>query len=58
MAFETTITEKDLDASSRLYVQGLRTDGLDAEPDLSVDGLSDSILSRFLGLFGFGKSRH
>ncbi len=58
MAFETTITEKDLDASSRLYVQGLRTDGLDTEPDLSVDGLSDSILSRFLALFGFGKSRH
>lgn len=58
MAFETTITEKDLDASSRHYVQGLRADGFDSEPDLSVDGLSDSILSRLLGLFGIGKSRH
>ena len=58
MAFETTITEKDLDATSQHFVQGLRLDGLDAEPDLSVDGLSESILSRLLGLFGIGKSRH
>jgi hypothetical protein len=26
------------------------------EPDLAVDGLSESILSRFLGLFGVGRS--
>ena len=58
MAFENTITEKDLDANSQHFVQGLRGDSHDAEPDLSVDGLSDSILSRFLGLFGIGKSRH
>ena len=25
------------------------------DPDLTVDGLSDSILSRFLGLFGVGR---
>jgi len=58
MAFENTITEKDLDASSQHFVQGLRGEGPDREPDLAVDGLSDSILSRFLGLFGIGKSRH
>jgi hypothetical protein len=58
MAFETTITENDLDANSQKFVQGLRADGLDSEPDLTVDGLSDSILSRLLGLFGIGRSRH
>lgn len=58
MAFETTITENDLDANSQKVVQGLRADGLDSEPDLTVDGLSESILSRFLGLFGIGRSKH
>ncbi len=58
MAFETTITENDLDANSQKVVQGLRADSLDSEPDLTVDGLSESILSRFLGLFGIGRSRH
>ena len=58
MAFETTITENDLDAKSQKFVQGLRADGLDSEPDLTVDGLSDSILSRLLGLFGIGRSKH
>lgn len=58
MAFENTITENDLDAKSQHLVQGLRADSLDIEPDLRVDGLSDSILSRFLGLFGIGRSKH
>lgn len=58
MAFENTITEKDLDANSKQFVQGLRGEHHDVEPDLAVDGLSDSILSRFLGLFGIGKPRH
>ena len=56
MAFENTITEEDLDANTRQYVQGLRADDFDAEPDLAVDGLSDSLLSRLLGLFGTGRS--
>lgn len=55
MAFENTITEHDMDANSQQLVQGLRRDGIDHEPDLSVDGLSDSILSRIFGLFGGGK---
>ena len=57
MAFENTITEHDLDARTQQYLRGLGNDGPDAEPDLAVDGLSDSILSRLLGLFGLGRSR-
>jgi hypothetical protein len=56
MAFENTITEADMDANSQQFVQGLRGDLGDIEPDLSVDGLSESILSRIMGLFGSGKS--
>ncbi len=56
MAFENTITERDMDANSQQFIQGLRSDVGDSEPDLSVDGLSESILSRILGLFGDKKS--
>ena len=56
MAFENTITEQDMDANSQAFVQSLRGDIGDVEPDLSVDGLSESILSRILGLFGSSKS--
>ena len=55
MAFENTITEQDLDANSQQFVQGLRNDSGDYEPDLAVDGLSESILSRILGIFGVGR---
>ena len=55
MAFESTITEKDLDATSRHLVHGLRTDSNDFEPDLAVDGLTDSVFSRLLGLIGLGR---
>ena len=58
MAFENTITEQDLDASSAHFVQGLSAEEFDVEPDLAVDGLSDSILSRLLGLFGIHRSKH
>ena len=51
MAYDSTITEHDLDNTSRTLVNGLRGDGA-VEPDLDVDGLSDSFLSRILGLFG------
>jgi hypothetical protein len=54
MAFENTITEIGLDAKSRQLVQGLREEGQEFEPDLDVDGMSDSILSRLLGLFSRG----
>lgn len=58
MAFENTITENDLDANSQQFVQGLRNDGNDYEPDLAVDGMSPSILSRLFGLFGLDKRKH
>lgn len=58
MAIENTITEMEMDANSQQFVQGLRNDGTDHEPDLTVDGLSESILSRLLGLFGIGRKRH
>ena len=56
MAFENTITEPDMDVNTQQFVQGLRSDAEDFEPDLSVDGLSESILSRIMGLFSSGKS--
>ena len=55
MAFENTITEHDMDANSQQFVQGLRNDSGDYDPDLAVDGLSESILSRILGIFGVGR---
>ena len=56
MAFESTITEQDMDPQTQQFVQSLRGDLGDMEPDLSVDGLSDSIFSRIMGMFGGGKS--
>ncbi len=56
MAFDSTITEFEMDANSQQFVQDLRGEAGDLEPDLVVDGLSDSILSRILGLFGVGRS--
>lgn len=52
MAYENTITEQDMDAASKQFVQGLRGDSAEFEPDLAVDGMSESILSRIFGLFG------
>jgi len=56
MAFENTMTEQDMDPNTRNVVHGLQSDSHDFEPDLSVDGLSDSMLSRILNLFGSGRS--
>ncbi len=55
MAFENTITEVGMDAKSRQLVQRLREEGQEYEPDLDVEGMSDSILSRILGLFSRGR---
>jgi len=48
---ENTMTEYDMDPAARQLVQGFRNDGVDVEPDLSVDGLSESFLSRLIQLF-------
>jgi len=54
MAFENTITEMDFDANSKQFIQDLRGQGQDYEPDLVVDGMSESLLSRLFSLFGIG----
>lgn len=56
MAFEKTMTEQDMDATARKYVQGLRSDAGDWEPDLAVDGLSESFLSRMIRLLTLRRS--
>jgi len=56
MSLENTITEQDLDATSRQFAQGFRQDKIDIEPDLAVDGLSESILSRLIRLVTFFRS--
>ncbi len=56
MAFENTITEQDMDPAAQQFVQSLRRDNAEFEPDLVVDGMSDSILSRILGMFGSSRS--
>ncbi len=58
MAFDNTITHVDLDDDSQVFVEGLDFDGQGSDPDLAVDGMSESILSRLLGLFGGGRTRH
>lgn len=56
MAFESTIVENDLDPGTQQFLQGLRADTCEHEPDLSVDGLSESVLARLLGALGLGAS--
>jgi len=51
MAFERTITEFEVDAGSQQFVQGFRGETGDHDPDLAVDGLSDGLIGRILGLF-------
>ena len=51
MAFENTTTEVEMDAKSQQMIQKLRSEGQDYEPDLDVEGMSPSILSRLIGLF-------
>ena len=56
MGLDNTITEQDLDAGCRQLFQGNGNDSMDFEPDLAVDGLSESILARFIRLFTFRRS--
>ena len=51
MAFERTITEKDMETATQTLAPRIRGDKGDFEPDLAVDGLSDSILAKLLRLF-------
>ena len=54
-AVDQTITEQDLDQDSLDYLQSLGNNA-GSEPDLAIDGLTDSLLSRLLRLFSFGRS--
>ena len=56
MAMDNTITEQDMDATARAYVQGLRSEAGEFEPDLAVDGLSESIVSRLFSFLTSGRS--
>jgi hypothetical protein len=55
MSWENTTTEHDMDAASLQVLRGMRSDKGDIEPDLAVDGLSESIFSRLLGILTLGK---
>lgn len=44
-----------MDPAAQQFVQGFR-DSSDAEPDLSIDGLSDSILGKLLRVLTFNRS--
>jgi hypothetical protein len=50
---DSTITEQDMDASALTFVQSLRSEAIDIENDLAVDGLSDSLMSKVFGFFMF-----
>ena len=56
MAFDSTITEQDLDPRTQQYLQGLGDSAGNREPDLDVDGLSGGFFARIFGLFGRGRS--
>lgn len=55
MAFDSTITEQDMDVQTRQSVQNMRDNRLASEPDLDVDGLSDSIAARMKRFLAFGR---
>lgn len=56
MGWENTVTEKEMDDTSLQFVQALRKDLKEVEPDLAVDGLSESILSWLLRILRLGRS--
>ena len=53
---ENTITEHDMDATTKQFVEGFNSDAPNFEPDLSVDGLSESLVSRLIRILGFGRA--
>ena len=55
MAFENTTTEQEMDAKTRQFVQSIKVDSAQGDPDLDIDGLNDSLLGRIVGLFSSGK---
>jgi hypothetical protein len=42
-----------MDATTKQFVQGFRTPSAEFDPDLSVDGLSESLVSRLIRILSF-----
>ncbi|HLU06731.1 MAG TPA: hypothetical protein VKZ91_09270 [Woeseiaceae bacterium] len=53
---ESTITEHDMDATTKQFVGSFKNDSQHFEPDLSVDGLSESLVSRLIRILSFGRA--
>ena len=53
---ESTITEQDMDATTQQFVESFSSEFASFEPDLSVDGLSESLVSRLIRVFSFGRA--
>ncbi len=45
-----------MDAAAQQFVQDIGNGSKDFQPDLAVDGLSESVISRFIGLITFRRS--
>jgi hypothetical protein len=50
------MTEHDMDATTKQFVDSFSSESATFEPDLSVDGLSDSLVSRLIRIFSFGRA--
>ena len=53
---DKTTTEHDMDSAAQQFAQSFRGDSSDAEPDLAVDGLSESIVVKLFRLLTFQRS--
>jgi len=53
---DSTIVDEELDADSRYFVENIANPDREYGPDLDVDGLSDTLTTRFRRLFDFGLS--
>ncbi|MBT8082660.1 MAG: hypothetical protein KJP08_04180 [Gammaproteobacteria bacterium] len=51
MAFDSTMTEFEMDPGTQQFIQRLRSDNDNFEPDLAVDGLTNGLLARLIRLF-------
>tara|TARA_B110000116_G_scaffold269748_1_gene286325 strand:+ start:2524 stop:2700 length:177 start_codon:yes stop_codon:yes gene_type:complete len=56
VGFENTMTEQDMNATSRQLVQNLQQSSSELAPDLDIDGLSDSIGVRLKRFLAFGRA--
>ena len=51
MAFESTMTEFEMDAGTQQFIQKLRSDNGTLDPDLTVDGLTNGLFAALIRLF-------